>query len=459
MLNRRRSLCVGRMLSRFSSILLLSILVVASPLFAQERAREGEEGELVRLFLDCNAMACFDMDYLRREIPFVNWVRDRQDGDVYLLITAQGTGAGGTASELIFMGHGRFEGMTDTLTYVSMPNSTQDAQRQGLAGMIKVGLMRYVGLTSQAEHIEIGLREPEGGRGPEGGGPPPRGAVTAPEDDPWDFWVFSVRGSGSLSGESNRSSNRFSGSLTANRVTEEWKVGLRASSSYSETNYDYDDIDYHEKSIRRDHSLSGDLVRSLAEKWSLGFRFGGRNSTYYNLDFEGRIAPVLEYSFFPYSESTRKSITLEYALEGTYADYREETIFEKMEEGYLTQNLSLGLNFKQPWGSAYTILSSGHHLDDFDKHHASVFGGVNLRLSRGLSLNFSASVSRIRDRISVALGAADTPEDVLLRRQQFQTDYSYRTSIGLTYRFGSIFNNVVNPRLEGGFGGMPIMIF
>jgi hypothetical protein len=49
----------------------------------------------------------------------------------------------------------------------------------------------------------------------------------------------------------------------------------------------------------------------------------------------------------------------------------------------------------------------------------------------------------------VALGAAETPEDVILRRKQFQTDYSYRASIGLTYRFGSMFNNVVNPRLEG----------
>ena len=37
-------------------------------------------------------------------------------------------------------------------------------------------------------------------------------------------------------------------------------------------------------------------------------------------------------------------------------------------------------------------------------------------------------------------------EDVLLRRKMQKTDYSYYTSFGFTYTFGSIYNNVVNPR-------------
>jgi hypothetical protein len=41
------------------------------------------------------------------------------------------------------------------------------------------------------------------------------------------------------------------------------------------------------------------------------------------------------------------------------------------------------------------------------------------------------------------------------RRQQLATRYSYFTSFGLTYTFGSIYNNVVNPRFgNNGGGGM-----
>jgi hypothetical protein len=178
------------------AVLLFSVL----PLNAQENEPSQEDpgnGQVVRLFLDCNAMGCFDLNFLRTEIPFVNWVRDREDGDVYLLITSRGTGAGGESSELIFTGQGRFDGMADSLSYISMPNSTTHAMRRGLAGMIKIGLVRYVGLTSLANRITIGMRPEEGPAGGSSGGP---GSNVAPEDDPWDFWVFSVRGSGSLSG-------------------------------------------------------------------------------------------------------------------------------------------------------------------------------------------------------------------------------------------------------------------
>jgi hypothetical protein len=60
------------------------------------------------------------------------------------------------------------------------------------------------------------------------------------------------------------------------------------------------------------------------------------------------------------------------------------------------------------------------------------------------------SVSRIRDQLYLKAGDA-TDEEILLRRRQLATSYRYRFSVGVTYTFGSIFNNVVNPRFrEGG---------
>jgi hypothetical protein len=55
------------------------------------------------------------------------------------------------------------------------------------------------------------------------------------------------------------------------------------------------------------------------------------------------------------------------------------------------------------------------------------------------------SASRINDQLYLpAEGATD--EEILLRRRQLATSYRYRLSIGASYTFGSIFNNVVNTR-------------
>jgi hypothetical protein len=55
------------------------------------------------------------------------------------------------------------------------------------------------------------------------------------------------------------------------------------------------------------------------------------------------------------------------------------------------------------------------------------------------------NASRIRDQISLPRRGA-TPEEVLLRLRQLQSGYEVSFSVGLTYSFGSLFNNVVNPR-------------
>lgn len=39
-----------------------------------------------------------------------------------------------------------------------------------------------------------------------------------------------------------------------------------------------------------------------------------------------------------------------------------------------------------------------------------------------------------------------TPEEVLLRVRELQSGHEVRLQVGLSYTFGSIFNNIVNPR-------------
>ena len=58
----------------------------------------------------------------------------------------------------------------------------------------------------------------------------------------------------------------------------------------------------------------------------------------------------------------------------------------------------------------------------------------------------------IHDQLSLIKGEA-TLEQVLLRRTMLETNYSYYFSFGLSYTFGSIYSNVVNPRFGGGSSG------
>jgi hypothetical protein len=438
--------------------LAVAVLLPLLPLTAQERPPTPpdaqEAGGLVRLFLDCPGYrGCGDLDFFRTEIQFVNWVRDRMDSDVHLLITSQTTGAGGLSFDLLFMGSGRFEGMVDTIPYVSGYDATEDEIRRGMATVMKIGLMRYVGLTPVADRISIGVEAaaPGPGEGRPGMG---SAAMAAPEDDPWDFWVFRVGLNLDGSGESTVKSLGVGGSFSASRTTEAWRVSLGLRTSYDQAEYDYED--YSELYVRRTHSFSGLVVKSLADHWSVGLRSELSNSTYYNYRLHTQLAPVLEYNFFPYSESTRRMLTLQYALEMGYADYYEPTIYFKDEESLLSESLTASLDLKQPWGSSSLFMEAGHYFHDIDLHHAQIGGSINVRLARGFAVRFFGSLGRVKDRVSVA-GAYASVEDVLLRRRLFETDYEYYSYVSFSYSFGSIFNNIVNPRIGGSSGGIIMM--
>jgi hypothetical protein len=68
-----------------------------------------------------------------------------------------------------------------------------------------------------------------------------------------------------------------------------------------------------------------------------------------------------------------------------------------------------------------------------------------VRLFRGFSLNVGGEYRWIRDQVYLRKGQR-SPVDVLLRRQALLTGFEYDARISISYTFGSIFNNVVNPR-------------
>jgi len=79
---------------------------------------------------------------------------------------------------------------------------------------------------------------------------------------------------------------------------------------------------------------------------------------------------------------------------------------------------------------------------------AALSGSLNVRLFQGFSIRVSGNYSWIRDQLYLS-GEGATNEQILLRQRQLETSFRYFTSFGIEYRFGSIFNNIVNPRFGG----------
>jgi hypothetical protein len=100
---------------------------------------------------------------------------------------------------------------------------------------------------------------------------------------------------------------------------------------------------------------------------------------------------------------------------------------------------------KYPWGSTYWDLDGSNYLHDFRKNRLSLYHSVSFRVIEGLSLRLHGQIQMIHDQLTIPKGSTSI-EDIYLRRTELETQYDYWTSVGLSYTFGSIYSNVVNPR-------------
>lgn len=419
-----------------AGVLVTAILAV--PLLAQAPPDSGRASEPLRVYVDCQRLYC-DLDFLRTEIAWVSYVRDRTVADAHVLITRQGTGGGGNEYTLTFFGQRQFAGLSDTLRYVAPPAASDDAVRRGLAGMLKLGLVRFAARSELASRVQISVSAPSA-----------QAAPAAPLHDPWNFWVVRTRANGYFNGQQQSRSVSSYGTLTASRVTAAWKTTLGLSGSYGEDRFTFSDGRQF-SSYQNSYGANALMVKSLSDHWSAGMTAAASSSTFLNQRLAVSAAPAVEYNYFPYSQSTRRSLLARYAVGARAFRYKEETLFDRIAETRSYQELVLALEARQPWGSVSTTVSGSQYFFDPGKFSLSLFNSADIRLVKGLSFNLSGAVSLVRDQLYIPkVGATD--EEVLLQRRQLATSYRYFASAGLSYTFGSIYNNVVNPRF-GGNGG------
>jgi hypothetical protein len=405
---------------------------------AQQSARE----DAINVFLDCG-FPC-DEDFLRTEITYVNWVRDRAVADVHVLVTTQPTAGSGTEYTLAFLGLRRFAGSGDTLRFVARSTNSPDDTRRAVARTINLGLVRFVARTPLAERVTVSVSAPKGAAG-----------QTAPKRDPWNYWSFRISGNTNFNGERLYESRYYSANLSANRTTEAWKVSFNVSQSQNSSRFVYEgDAGTRETitSFRRSAGVDNLLVKSLTSHWSAGVRNSVSSSTYHNQRFRARTTPAVEFNVFPYAQSTRRQLRMEYGAGAESFRYRDTTIYLKVAETRPLHTLGLTLDLRQPWGSAHLSFNSQQYLDDAQRYRWSLFTNADLRLFKGFSLNFFGGYERLRDQIYLPAQGASL-EEILTRQRQLETGFSYFGGVGVSYTFGSIYNNVVNPRFGGGGAG------
>ncbi len=370
----------------------------------------------------------FPSDYVRENIPFVNYVRDKNAAGLYAVLSSLYSATGGAEYTIELHGRGRFAGMDDTLKYFSGPTELYDETREGILRVLKMGLMRYVARTPLAGEIDITSRHAA----------PPRTVV-----DPWDSWVFTTSASSGLSGNQREGDYSVRSSFSASRVTEELKIDCGGFMSYREDETALTTRTL--KNIYRTNSFDALVVASVSDRWSAG----GFASAYYATTGSRKeiysVAPAVEFSVFPYKEASHRLITFLYRVEYADVTYHDVTIYDKLSEQLWRHTLSGSVSMYREWGSAFAMLGGSQYLHDLDINSLSATASLSFRLFKGFTLNVGGSYARNHDLIDQPRRDL-TDEEILLRLRSIAETYSYSASLGFSYTFGSIYSNVVNPR-------------
>ena len=402
-------------------------------------------GSRPNVFFDCNGPNC-NNDYYRTEIGWVNWVRDAQDAGLHVIMTSLATGAGGRQYTLDFIGVAQ-AGYSDQLLYQTLPTDTEREALDGLTTTLALGLARFANAAGYRGLVRIE------GPDPEEGDLPRRRLVSQDEvDDPWNLWVFRINGNMNLDGEETRKNTRFNGSVNASRVTPTWKLNFNANGNYEDIYRRLSSGDFEETQV--DWGFRQLTAYSVADHWSVGLLTQAVRMTEFNTDFRWEVTPAIEYSFFPYEEATRRSLTAFYQIGPAHREYIDTTIYNQVEETRWEQSMEVEFSQRQTWGDASFTLRGSHFLHDTRLYNVSLRGNFEFRIVRGFSINARGDVAWVKDQIYIPREDVSDEQALLdLRRQA--TSYNYGLQVGFSLQFGSIFNNVVNNRFRGvpGFGG------
>src|SRR6185503_1295623 len=186
----------------------------------------------------------------------------------------------------------------------------EEVRRRGVFDAVTVGLLSYLAIEGLPAGLELSVkpRETEGG-------PPPA-------NDPWNLWLYRIGGGGSFQSEESTRETEWRLHLSADRVTEAWKISFGASVEKNTQRFDLDE-DEPLKVTRESRELESFVAKSLGPHWSVGFDAGVAASDFGNTELSARAMPTVEFSVFPYREYASRQLVIQYKAGLRHARYNE----------------------------------------------------------------------------------------------------------------------------------------
>ncbi len=427
------------------SLAVLALLVAAltaSPAASQvpaaTPAATPTSADAIKAYLECrgdSAQGC-STDFFVLELPYVSWTRDRQFADVQFLVTTIQTGSGSYQYTVNALGRGRFDGRADTAVVNTIPNEAEDGIRRKLARTFSLLLVPYVRTTSAGSLLRVAYDAPAGAKQ----------ASPRSVKDRWNFFVLQVAMNGFLNTESRQTSGNLFNDVSIRRVTEKnaLRFGVFQSTRYSK--FEVDDSTTVSNTIRQGLFFARG-VKAISSRLSIGALTNVGYSEFTNTKLVWRAAPVIEYNLFPWSRATSEQIAISYGIGPRYFRWKEPTIFGRSQEWRAQQELVVGSDLRKSWGSVNISARYASFVPDAKKWNLGINGNTSLNLVKGLQFNVGGGASLIRDQIFLA-ARGQTPEQILTQQRALASNYSLFLFTGLSYSFGSIYNSVVNPRLD-----------
>jgi hypothetical protein len=409
---------------------ILFLFLFAQLSFAQSNIK-------TKVFIECTSSWLCDFDYLRTELGMVDFVRDRFIADVHVQVNTQYTSSGSEQNTVIFKGQNTFLNQDDTLTYFNGSTLSDDEKRKNMVKSVTLGLIKYISHTGEASYIVITYNKPAD----------TDTVKTKEQKDPWNYWIMSLGANGYFDGDANYTSQSIYGYLSADRETEKTKTNIGLSYNYRRNKFVVSD---EETVVTEKPQTSGyiNFINKINEHWGYGLFTSYLKSEFSNYDIKLSLVPKVEYDVFKYREFNSQRLVIGYGAGVQYNNYKDTTIFYKTEETLLVQNASVISSFTKPWGSINVGAFYNSYLNDLSKFSLSFSGSVNWNIFKGFKLAFGGSYDIIRNLIQLSKVGA-TRDEVLLQQKQLNSQYSYFFGVGVSYQFGSKFNNFINPAFKG----------
>ena len=416
-------------------------LLMAVFIFSAAQAQQNLTGKL-KVYIDCR-LRC-DFSYIKSEITVVDFVLDRVSADAYVLLTGQQAGGGGVQYQMNFYGQNKFSNYNDTLLFTTEANATESEVRKSILQYLMLGFAPMIAKTSFASTVTITMKEDSSTVRP---------PYESDAHDKWNFWVFRVSASGQLNADHVYKNNVTSSDISANRTTNKLKVEFYLNGDLRNSVYTYqnDSSSTQYKVKNSNYRLYHNLVRSFSDHWSYGYQTSFSNSTFDNFKRKIFFSPAIEYNVFKYKDVNSRFFVMRYGVDVNSINYYDTTLYNKIKETLFGHRFSAAITLNKKWGTFNGGIFYRNYFKDWTLNIMGINANADVRIVGGLSFFVHLNASVVHNQLNLVKGDV-TEQEVLTRKRQLASNYNYYTSFGVSFRFGSILNNFVNPRFDG-YGG------